>query len=88
MGSILVPVFFRMGKRMGEVYSVTVAFLAAGFSLSMIPDVWGIGSHGMTISLEWIPLGLDRWIEASILVDPLSVMMASIATGVGALIVL
>ncbi|MEM3095388.1 MAG: NADH-quinone oxidoreductase subunit L [Nitrososphaerota archaeon] len=88
VGSILVPVFFRMGKRMGEVYSVTVAFLAAGFSLSMIPDVWGIGSHGMTISLEWIPLGLDRWIEASILVDPLSVMMASIATGIGALIVL
>jgi NADH-quinone oxidoreductase subunit L len=88
VGSLFIPVFFRLGKRVGETYAVIVAFLAAAFSLSMIPDVWGLGSHGIIISIDWIPLGLDRWIPASMLVDPLSVMMASIATGIGALIVL
>ncbi|GBC68955.1 NADH-quinone oxidoreductase subunit L [archaeon HR01] len=88
VGSLFIPAFFRAGKRAGEIYAVAVAFLAAAFSISMLPDVYGVGAHGITISIDWIPLGLDRWIDASLLVDPLSVLMASIATGIGALIIL
>jgi NADH-quinone oxidoreductase subunit L len=87
LGSLFVPAFFKAGKRVGEVYSVAVAFLAAAFSLSMIPDVYG-GKYSQVIRVPWIPLGGDRFIEASLLVDPLSVLMASIATGIGSLIVL
>ncbi|MEM4494482.1 MAG: NADH-quinone oxidoreductase subunit L [Candidatus Caldarchaeum sp.] len=87
LGSLLVPAFFKAGKRVGEIYSVAVAFLAAAFSLSMIPDVYG-GKYSQVIRVPWIPLGGDRFIEASLLVDPLSVLMASIATGIGSLIVL
>ncbi|MCS6785117.1 MAG: NADH-quinone oxidoreductase subunit L, partial [Candidatus Caldarchaeum sp.] len=86
-GSLLVPAVFKAGKKAGEAYSVAVAFVAAAFSLSMIPDVYG-KHHGEVIKIPWIPLGEGRYIEASLLVDPLSVLMASIATGIGALIVL
>jgi len=87
VGSILVPLIFRAGKRAGEVFAVAVSFAAAAFSLSMLPDVYGL-AHGFVIKVPWIPLGGERFLEASLLIDPLSVMMASIATGIGALIVL
>ncbi len=88
VGSVFVPVFFRAGKRVGEVFSVVVTFTAAAFSLSMVPDVYGVGSHGLVVKVPWIPLGEGKFVEASLLVDPLSVLMASIATGIGALIIL
>jgi NADH-quinone oxidoreductase subunit L len=87
IGSLLIPLVFRAGKRVGEVFAVAVAFAAAAFSISMIPDVYGL-SKGIVIKVPWIPLGDGRFLEASLLLDPLSVMMASIATGIGALIVL
>ncbi|MCS7136715.1 MAG: NADH-quinone oxidoreductase subunit L, partial [Aigarchaeota archaeon] len=87
VGSLFVPVVFKLAKKAGEIYSVLVAFTAAAFSLSMLPDVYG-KHHGEIFKVQWIPLGEGRYIEASILVDPLSVLMASIATGIGALIIL
>lgn len=86
LGSILVPAFFKAGKRVGEVYSVALGFVAAAFSLSMIPDVFG--GHVIEESVPWIPLPSGEWVEGGVLVDPLSVTMASIATGIGALILL
>ena len=86
VGSLFVPLFFKIGKKIGEWYSVAVVALAAVFSISMIPDVWGGGRQ--VLKIPWIPLGGGEWIEASVLIDPLSVMMASIATGIGTLIVL
>ncbi len=86
VGSLFVPLFFRLGKKVGEWYSVAVVSVAAVFSISMIPDAWG--GAAQVIRVPWLPLGGDAWVEASILIDPLSVMMASIATGVGALIIL
>lgn len=85
-GSVLVPLFFRAGKRIGEVYSVILGFAAAAFSISMIPDVWG----GNTIdrSVRWIPLPTGGSVDFGVLLDPLSVMMACIATGIGSLILL
>ncbi|MEM2079922.1 MAG: NADH-quinone oxidoreductase subunit L, partial [Nitrososphaerota archaeon] len=86
VGSVLVPLFFRAGKRVGEVYSVILGFAAASFSISMIPDVWG----GNTIdrSVSWIPLPTGGSVDFGLLLDPLSVMMACIATGIGSLILL
>ncbi|HID04747.1 MAG TPA: NADH-quinone oxidoreductase subunit L [Aigarchaeota archaeon] len=86
VGSLFVPLFFKLGKKIGEWYSVAVVAVAAVFSVSMIPEAWGYGRQ--VIKIPWIPLGGGKWIEASILIDPLSVLMASIATGIGTLIVL
>lgn len=84
-GSVFVPLFFKLGKRIGEVYSVAIVFLASAFSLSMIPDVWD-GRSWME-SIPWIPIP-GGFIEAGVMVDPLSVMMACIATFIGAWIML
>jgi len=87
VGSLLVPVFFKVGKKVGEWYSVAVVSIAAVFSLSMIPDAFG-GVEIQVLRIPWIPLGGGEWVEATVMVDPLSVLMASIATGIGALIIL
>lgn len=84
IGCIFVPLFFRLGKKIGEAYSVAVVFLASFFALSMIPDVWG--GRSWVESIPWIPTPRG-FIEAGVLVDPLSVLMASIATFIGAWII-
>ncbi len=86
IGSVFVPFFFRAGKRIGEIYAVTLGFLSAVFAISMIPDAWG----GAVIdnSVSWIPLPGGGAVEFGVLIDPLSVMMACIATGIGSLILL
>ncbi|MEM3399171.1 MAG: NADH-quinone oxidoreductase subunit L [Nitrososphaerota archaeon] len=84
IGCVFVPLFFKLGKRVGEAYSITVVFLASFFALSMIPDVWG--GKSWVESFPWIPTPRG-FIEAGVLVDPLSVLMASIATFIGAWII-
>jgi len=84
-GSTLVPLFFKLGKRVGEAYSVTITFISSLFALSMIPDVWG--GKSWTETLPWIPTSRG-FVEAGVLIDPLSVMMACIATFIGAWIIL
>ena len=84
-GSILVPLFFKAGKRAGEAYSVVLSFAASAFALSMIPDVWGGRSWAERV--PWIPTP-KGFVEAGVIVDPLSVLMACIATFVGAWIML
>ena len=86
IGSVLVPIFFKAGKRVGEVYSVLLGFAAAVFSISMIPDAWGGNSIDRAVS--WIPVPRGGVVEFGVLIDPLSVMMACIATGIGSLILL
>ena len=86
VGSVFVPIFFKVGKRVGEVYSVLLGFAAAAFSLSMIPDTWG--GNSIYRAVDWIPVPGGRTIELGVLIDPLSVMMACIATGIGSLILL
>ena len=85
LGSALVPLFFKAGKRVGEAYSVIVSFTASAFALSMIPDVWG--GKTWTETVAWIPTPRGL-IEAGVIIDPLSVLMACIATFVGAWIML
>ncbi len=85
VGSLFVPAFFKFGRRAGMYYPVTVSFLASAFALSMIPDVWG--GKSWTETVPWIPVP-GGFVEAGVIVDPLSVMMASIATFIGAWIML
>lgn len=85
VGSLIVPAIFRLSKKAGEAYSVSLTFVSAAIALSMVLDVWG--GKRIEISVPWIPIG-ERSIEAGVIVDPLSVLMASIATGIGALIIL
>lgn len=86
VGSVFVPAFFRLSKRAGEIYPVAVASTSAVFSLSMVFDVWG----GRVIEerIKWMPLPDGSWVEAGVLVDPLSVLFASIASFLGTLIIL
>lgn len=85
IGCIFVPLFFKLGKRVGEAYSVAIVFLASFFALSMIPDVWG--GKSWVENIPWIPTPRG-FIQAGVLVDPLSVLMACIATFIGAWIML
>lgn len=84
IGCVFIPLFFKIGKKVGEAYSVAVVFFASFFALSMIPDVWG--GNSWVESIHWIPTS-KGFVEAGVLVDPLSVLMASIATFIGAWII-
>ena len=86
LGSVLVPAAFRLHKRVGEVYSIALGAVAAAMSFSMVPDVYGGRSH--VFSAPWLLLPDGKALEFSLLVDPLSVLLASIATGIGTLILI
>lgn len=85
VASVLVPIFAKFGGKIRNWFAVVVSFVTAGYALSMIPMI--MSNHGEPIdwSVTWIPqIGLN----VGVYVDPLSVFMASIAAGIGALIVL
>lgn len=86
IGSLLVPAAFRVGKRVGEGYAVALPAIGAIYSFSMIQDVWG--GRASEERLPWIPLTQGRFLEAGVRVDPLSVLMASIATSIGTLVLI
>jgi NADH-quinone oxidoreductase subunit L len=86
LGSVLVPAAFRLHKRVGEVYSIALGAVAAAMSFSMVPDVYGGKSY--VFSAPWLLLPDGKALEFSLLVDPLSVLLASIATGIGTLILI
>ncbi len=85
VGSVLVPIMAKIGDKVRNWFAVIVSFVSAAYALTMIPQV--LSSHGEAVdwTISWIPqIGL----KAGVLVDPLSVFMANIAAGIGALIVL
>ncbi|MCS7142473.1 MAG: NADH-quinone oxidoreductase subunit L [Aigarchaeota archaeon] len=86
VGSTFVPIAFRASKRIGELYSVLIAGSGSTFAVSMVTDAWG--GRSLLISAPWIPLPAGRSVEFTLLIDPLSVLMASIATGIGTLILI
>ncbi|MEM0456755.1 MAG: NADH-quinone oxidoreductase subunit L [Nitrososphaerota archaeon] len=86
VGSVFVPIIFRLNKKAGETYPVLLTSLSAAFSLSIVLDVWG--GKVVEEKIKWIPLPDDSWIEAGVLADPLSVLFASIASFLGTLIIL
>ncbi|MCX8203357.1 MAG: NADH-quinone oxidoreductase subunit L [Nitrososphaeria archaeon] len=86
LGSPLVPAFFRLGKRAGELYSISLVAASTAFAVSMVPDVYG--KPAQVVEAPWLVLPGGTRIEFGVLLDPLSVLMAVIANGIGLLILI
>jgi NADH-quinone oxidoreductase subunit L len=86
-GALLTPVFGKIHPTLREVMAVLVGFVTAFFALDMVLD--------MLISPTSIDNNLVTWViaagievEFGVLIDPLSVLLACIAGGIGSLIIL
>ena len=85
VGTALVPVIARLGKSIRTAFAVIIGFLTAGSVLLLLPEVWVGRTQGLTYTFNWAPsIGL----VFSVYIDPLSVMMAAIAGGIGSLVLL
>jgi len=85
VGIALVPVIARLGKSIRTAFGVIIGFLTAGSVLLLLPEVWIGRTQGLTYTFNWAPsIGL----VFSVYIDPLSVMMAAIAGGIGSLVLL
>jgi NADH-quinone oxidoreductase subunit L len=84
-GTALVPLVARAGKSARTAFAVIIGFFTAGSVLLLLPEVWVGRTEGLSYSFSWAPsIGL----VFSVYIDPLSVMMAAIAGGIGALVLL
>ncbi len=81
-----VPPLIRVSRKMGELLSVLVVGASAVLSLQFVPRVWGGSS--IHVAWSWIPLPGGGEVSFGVLLDPLSVIMATIASGIGLLIVI
>jgi len=86
-GALLTPVFGKIHPTLREVMAVLVGFITAFLALDMALD--------MLISPTSIDNNLVTWViaagikvEFGVLIDPLSVLLACIAGGIGSLIIL
>ena len=85
VGTALVPVIARLGKSIRTAFAVIIGFLTAGFVLLLLPEVWVGRTQGLAYTFNWAPsIGL----VFSVYIDPLSVMMAAVAGGIGSLVLL
>jgi NADH-quinone oxidoreductase subunit L len=84
-GSLFVHLVAKVRRRSVGWYAVLVTLLSALSTISLIPSV--INAHG-EVSLYFIPWMQALNINLSVLVDPLSTLMANIAACVGLLIMI
>jgi NADH-quinone oxidoreductase subunit L len=85
VGTALVPVIARLGKSIRTAFAVIIGFLTAGSVLLLLPEVWVGRTQGLVYTFNWAPsIGL----VFSVYIDPLSVMMAAVAGGIGSLVLL
>jgi NADH-quinone oxidoreductase subunit L len=82
-GSLFVPLVAKVRRKSVGWFAVLITFLAATCTVSLIPSLLGAHPEAQVYSIPWMP-ALD--INLSVLVDPLSTMMANIAACVGLLI--
>jgi len=84
IGALLVPLVARVHEKVVGWYAVAVTALSAAFTVSLVPSVLE-AEAGLVSESMWIQaVGL----KASVLVDPLSVLVANVASLIGTLIVL
>ena len=83
--SLFVPLVAKFRRRSVGWYSVAVMFFVVTCTVSLIPSVLGAHGEPHVYSIPWMP-ALD--IDLSILIDPLSTMMANIAACIGLLIMI
>jgi NADH-quinone oxidoreductase subunit L len=85
VGTALVPVIARVGQSIRTAFAVIIGFCTAGSVLLLLPDIWMGRTEGLQYTVSWAPsIGL----VFSVYIDPLSVMMAAIAGGIGSLVLL
>jgi NADH-quinone oxidoreductase subunit L len=85
IGTALVPLIAHLGKSIRTAFAVIIGFFTAGTVLLLLPDVWIGRTEGLTYTFNWAPsIGL----VFSVYIDPLAVMMAAIAGGIGSLVLL
>ncbi|HVQ01302.1 MAG TPA: NADH-quinone oxidoreductase subunit L [Candidatus Thermoplasmatota archaeon] len=85
LGTALVPVVAKAGAKVRAYFAVIIGFLTAGLVLLILPEVWFGQKTGLSYSFDWMPsVGLSF----SVYIDPLSILMAIIAGGIGALVLL
>ncbi|MFX1466126.1 MAG: hypothetical protein ACFFA5_06615, partial [Promethearchaeota archaeon] len=101
IGAVLTPLFAKAHPKIRDYMAVLFSLVAAGFALSMIPDILtgnvvnydplllntlnGTEHVPFDWTVPWIPF---ININAGVLVDPLSVLMANVATCISALIMI
>ena len=85
IGTALVPLVAYVGKSIRTAFAVIIGFFTAGTVLLLLPDIWIGRTEGLTYTFNWAPsIGL----VFSVYIDPLAVMMAAIAGGIGSLVLL
>jgi NADH-quinone oxidoreductase subunit L len=90
VGAIFVPVVGRASSRLRSWYAVLVAAVPMVLTFTLLPYVFGSPNVQQAIYLgDWIPsIGGADSIKFGVFVDPLSVLVASIASALGAMILL
>jgi len=82
-GSLLMPILAKVSRKLRDWTPFLLVSVSSLFTFSMLPDVYN--GFSKDIFFEWIPFFN---ISAGVLVDPLSVFMASLVSFIGALILL
>ena len=84
-GTALVPIVARLGQSVRTAFAVIIGFFTAGTVLLLLPEIWLGRTEGLAYTVNWAPsIGL----VFSVYIDPLSVMMAAVAGGIGSLVLL
>lgn len=85
IGTGLVPVFARAGVKIRSYFAVVIGFLTIGLVLLLLPEIWFGATQGLYYSFNWAPsIGL----VFTVYIDPLAILMAVIAGGIGSLVLL
>jgi NADH-quinone oxidoreductase subunit L len=84
-GSLFVPLIARLRRKSVGWYAVAVTLFAVLCTVSLIPSVLSAHGEANVYSIPWMP-ALD--INLSVLIDPLSTMMANIAACISLLIMI
>ena len=83
VGAVLTPIFARINHKLRNYAPAAFAAASVVFSLSMIPDVYaGVVDYP---PIPWID-SLNLYL--GVLVDPLSVLMTSVVSGIGLLVLI
>ncbi|MEJ2240870.1 MAG: NADH-quinone oxidoreductase subunit L [Candidatus Bathyarchaeota archaeon] len=84
-GSLFIPLVAKLRRKSVGWFAVGITLLAAICTVSMIPNLLEAHVEAQVYSIPWMPaLGIDL----SVLIDPLSTMMANIAACIGLLIMI
>ncbi|MCF2136568.1 MAG: NADH-quinone oxidoreductase subunit L [Candidatus Thorarchaeota archaeon] len=87
VGAVLTPLFAKINGQLRDAMAVLVGFMTAVLAIDMVFSmVLAPESHDYTL-VTWVIAG-SYTIDFGVLVDPLSVLLAVIAGGIGSLIIL